>query len=146
MTIETRFFPPSAEKTQLAAAVEAARQHCAENKLPIAFNWKALEGERLPEGYGLAILPQSKDAADGRVLTGCYIAGIPGLELVGQFSTPDDQTAGQDWIAETLYGALARKFKSSVRPRADGQPPAHVPFSVADFIISAATRSGSDLL
>ena len=130
------YFAPGREE-QAAIAIEKARAICAAHNLPVAFNWKAEDGETLPDGYGVSVLPiTQRREGSGNVAVGLYIAGIPSVALI------QSTDGGQLWVNDVCESALLNKFANTVRPRDGQETPLSVPYSVADFITRADRDQG----
>lgn len=132
------YFPPNAAG-DAQTAVEAARNICAANNIPLAYTWKA-ESEPLPPGYGVGILPvtqRSPKQGEGNIVVGCYIAGIPDPDTIL------DNERGGAWARAVMEGALLARVASAVRPRDKDSGPLSIPFSVEDFITSSRGDAGT---
>lgn len=134
--LKRQYFGP-AKQDEAAAAIDGARTICAAHKIPVAFNWKAEDGEKLPEGYGVAVIPitQRREGA-GNVPVGLYVVGIPDLDLI------TEHTKGKAWLRDIAEAALMNKFANTVRPKDGQETPLSVPFSVDDFITRADRDQG----
>ncbi len=129
------YFAPS-DKERAQVAIESARKIAAENNIPVAFNWAAESGEKLPDSHGIAIVPiPQRREGQGNVIIGLHIAGIPSPEAIIQ-----DEIGGK-WAVESLVKVLINKYSNAVRPR-EGQSAVTAPFSLEDFITSATRESG----
>lgn len=95
----------------------------------LKFNFNP-EGD-FPEGYGLAVVPIcKKDGANVMQTLGAAIGAIP------DYSALVTTTEGSAFAQDVVETALMAKLANAVRPRADGNVAASVPFSVEDFITS----------
>lgn len=84
-----------------------------------------------PDGYGLAVVPICKKDAKGAMQTlGAAIGAIP--DYTSLITTPE----GAAFAKEVTETALMAKLANAVRPRADGNVAASVPFTIEDFITS----------
>lgn len=84
-----------------------------------------------PDGYGLAVVPIcKKDSANVMQTLGAAIGAIP------DYATLVGRTDGAAFAKDVVETALMAKLANAVRPRADGNVAASVPFSIEDFITS----------
>lgn len=87
--------------------------------------------KEFPDGYGLAVVPICKKDDSGAMQTlGAAIGAIPDYSVL--VTKPD----GAAYAKEVVETALMAKLANAVRPRADGNVAASVPFTVEDFITS----------
>lgn len=100
----------------------------ANGKLTFNFDPEA----EFPKGYGLAVVPIcKKNEASGTMETlGAAIGAIP------DYATVIESPEGAAYAKEVVETALMAKLANAVRPRADGNVAASVPFSLEDFITS----------
>lgn len=136
------YFPPTA-KDQAQIAIKKAKDIAEANNIPVNFNWQAEDGEPLPEGYGVAIIPIPQRREGGNVIVGLHVAGLPDpAKIAKEGSDEGGDGIGEKWIADALVKVLINKYSNAVRSR-DGQTDAvTAPFSVRDFITSATRESG----
>ena len=129
------YFSPN-DKEAAKIAVEKARAIADAHVIPVAFNWPAEDGEKLPEDYGIAIIPiPQRREGQGNVIIGLHIAGVPSPESIIK------SEKGSIWANDALVKVLINKYSNAVRPR-EGQATVTAPFSMEDFITSATRESG----
>lgn len=135
--VERRYFSPS-EVEDAAAYIAKIEAIPGLDPKDVKRNHD-LEGEGLPEGYGVAILPINKRAkdADGEPTT--ITTGI-GIFAVPDFATIAETERGQEFIRSVVMDQCMNKAANSVRPRTAGAAPVSMPFTLEDFIES---RRGS---
>jgi len=89
--------------------------------------------EDLPEGYGLAVIPQTKRVPErGNQTIGVTIAAIP------DFDTVMDDDAGKSWIIKQVQNLLMKQVDIAAKPKDEGAL-VSIPFKLSEFITS--TRS-----
>jgi len=129
------YFAPD-NKEAGGIAVEKARAIARACELEVSYNWDAENEPKLPDGYGVAIIPIPERRDGGNVIIGLHIAGIPSP------STILKEEAGQTWAEAALVKVLINKYANAVRPKAGIVNPPTAPFTINDFIISATRESG----
>ncbi len=103
-------------------------QVCDANSIDPVFNFD-IEQE-FPEGYGLAVIPLTKQVAGfGNVTQGIAIAAVPDYDTVA--ANPD----GVLWIQKQTNAAMLRQIATAAK--AETGQITSIPFKVADFATTA---------
>lgn len=126
--IKKEYFP-SGKLAEAQVAIDKVNIIADEHDLAMVFNFD-VEAE-FPSGYGMALIPVTKNIEGKNVTVSVAVAAIPDLETVAAFE------GGQQFIAKSVVGSMIAKLSNAVRPRGEtGETAASIPFSVADFITS----------
>lgn len=94
--------------------------------------WNFDPAKDMEEGYGIIIQPINQRDPE---LNKTVVVGV-GIGAVPEYAKIADVKTGADWIRQTVENAIQAKFANAIRPKADGESAASVPFSVDDFITS----------
>lgn len=134
----TREYFAAANLEAAQIAIGNAIAICDAHKIPYKFNFDT--DLDMPDGYGIAIIPESERVAErGNVVIGCIIAAVPEPETIAS------DVAGAEWARNAVIAALLAKLSNTAR--AMRKPTSEItalPFSVTDFITSQ--RGSSEML
>ncbi len=126
--IKKEYFP-SGKLAEAQIAIEKVTVVAEEHNLGMVFNFDT--EVTFPDGYGLALVPVTKNIDNKNKIVSIAVAAIPDLETVAAFE------GGQQFIAKSVISSMIAKLCNAVRPRGEtGETAASIPFSVADFITS----------
>lgn len=126
--IKKQYFP-SGKLADAQLAIEKANATAEEHDLGMVFNFDP-EVE-FPVGYGIALVPVTKNIGGKNTTISIAVAAIPDLETVAAFE------GGSQFIAKSVVSSMIAKLANAVRPRGEtGETAASIPYSVADFITS----------
>ncbi len=124
-----KIYFPSGKLAEAQTEIEKVNLIADEHDLGMTFNFDT-EAE-FPAGYGIAIVPVTKNIDKKNVTVSVAIAAIPDLETVS------NEEGGQQFINKAVISSMIAKLANAVRPRGEaGETAASIPFSVADFITS----------
>lgn len=120
---------PSGKLAEAQEAIAKVNAIAAEHDLGMVFNFDV--DAEFPNGYGIAIVPVTKNIDSKNTTVSVAIAAIPDLETVSA------EEGGQQFINKAVVASMIAKLANAVRPRGEtGETAASIPFSVADFITS----------
>ena len=120
---------PSGKLADAQLAIEKVNKIADEHELGMVFNFDT--DAEFPNGYGIAIVPVTKNTGGKNVTVSVAVAAIPDLETI------QAEEGGQQFINKSVISSMIAKLANAVRPRGEtGETAASIPFSVADFITS----------
>ncbi len=120
---------PSEKLAEAQTEIEKVNAICSEHELAMVFNFDT-EAE-FPTGYGIALVPIAKRINNENKTLGVAIAAIPDVATVQQHE------GGQQFVTDSVIGAMVAKLANSVRPRGeDNETASSIPYTVSDFITS----------
>ena len=115
---------PSAKLAEAQEAINKVTEIAEKENLPIRTTWD--ENEGIPEGFGIAIIPQREGKGSGELKTvGVTIAIVP------DFETVEKHEKGRNFIIDTINDKLLAKVANAIR-----NPNATVPTSLEHFVSS----------
>ena len=126
--IKKEYFP-SGKLADAQLAIEKVNKIADEHGLGMVFNFDT--DAEFPAGYGIAIVPVTKNSGGKNVTVSVAVAAIPDMETI------QAEEGGQQFINKSVIASMIAKLSNAVRPRGEtGETAASIPYSVADFITS----------
>ena len=126
--VKKEYFP-SGKLAEAQLAIEKVTAIAEEHGLGMVFNFDT--DAEFPVGYGLALVPITKNIDGANTVISVAVAAIPDLDTVAATE------GGQQFISKSVVSSMIAKLANAVRPRGEtGETAASIPLSVADFITS----------